>query len=90
MENKVELGDKVRCKYSGFEGTVTAKTEFINGCVQFSVIAKHPKSKDFIPPEETALDEQSVVVIKKLKKEPIKKEESNGGPIRMAPKMRGY
>jgi hypothetical protein len=27
-----DLGDKVRCKITGFEGIVTGKTRWINGC----------------------------------------------------------
>jgi len=85
---KIELGDKVRCKYSGFEGTVVSKIEFINGCIQFGVTAENPKSKKFLPPEEVAIDSKSLEIISK-KRKPITDEE-NGGPIRKAPKLRGF
>lgn len=33
----LKLGSKVRCKITGFEGTLTGRTEYINGCVQYLV-----------------------------------------------------
>jgi hypothetical protein len=33
MEEKVMLGDKARDKLNGFEGRVTARTEYVTGCV---------------------------------------------------------
>ena len=36
---RIKLGDIVRCIYSGFEGTATARTEYQTGCVHFGVTA---------------------------------------------------
>lgn len=81
MKDKIRLGDKVKDKYTGFKGIAIAKTEFINGCVQFIVVSKYDKqakgSPDGMPPE-MPIDEQSLVLVdKKLRKpsvEDIKKE----------------
>lgn len=35
--NKFKLGNRVRCIVSGFEGIITAKIEYLNGCCQFCV-----------------------------------------------------
>jgi len=91
---EIELGDKVRCKYSGFVGIVVAKTEFINGCVQYTITTKHPKSKEFIPPEEISIDEESLEIVAK-KKKPVNtvntvNKESTGGPVRKAFRQRGF
>ena len=82
---KIELGDKVRCKYSGFEGIVVADCRFINGCVQYSIL---PRSKNpHEPPKEEQIDAQSLEIVKKHKS--IIKEE-NGGPNRRGIRQRGF
>lgn len=83
--DKMKLGDKVRCIYSGFTGIAVAKTEFINGCVQWNIL---PKGKSDKMAEELSLDEKSLEVIKPKKKK-IKKDD-NGGPMRRGIKMRGF
>ena len=68
---KIKLGDKVKDKYTGFTGIVMAKTEFINGCVQFMVAEKYDKKKASaeMPTTEMGIDEQSLVLIdKKLRR----------------------
>jgi len=83
---QIELGDKVRCKYSGFEGIVVADCRFINGCVQYSVL---PKCKDKNePPKEEQIDAQSLEIIEKHK--PVVVEEENGGPNRRGIRQRGF
>ena len=90
---EIELGDKVKCKITGFIGTVVARTEFINGCIQYSVMPKLNKNSkslnEGLMPEEVSIDSQSLEVIKPKKKTPIKRE-SNGGAMRKAFKQRGY
>lgn len=34
---KINLGDRVRDRISGFEGIVSAKSEYLNGCVRILV-----------------------------------------------------
>ena len=61
---KICLGDKVKCKYTGYEGIAVAKTEFINGCIQFSVAQKYDKKNpggELI--QEIGIDEQSLEII---------------------------
>lgn len=40
---EIKLGDKVRDSITGFEGTATARVEYINGCVQFCVTPRVDK-----------------------------------------------
>ena len=50
MGEKVELGDKVQNKVTGFEGIVTARVVYLNGCIQFCVqpsVDKDGKQQDF-------------------------------------------
>ncbi len=73
--NKIQLGDKVKDKVSGFVGVAVAKTEFLNGCIQYNVMPK--AGKDGKMPEEVGIDEQSLeVIIKKIKK--INKKDTGG------------
>lgn len=93
MNKEIELGDTVKCIYTGFIGIATAKTEFINGCVQYSIAPKW-KRDDRLSLEELGIDSESLVVIKKGKrakeKEKEEKDEDNGGPMRKAPIRRGF
>jgi hypothetical protein len=82
----VNLGDKVRDKITGLKGIAVARTEFINGCVQYLV---QPKiNKDGTIPQDVGIDSQSIEVIKpKVKK--IKREET-GGPMTRGMCRRNY
>lgn len=42
---EIKLGIKARDKITGFEGIVTAKVEYINGCVQFCLTPKVEKKR---------------------------------------------
>ena len=90
---EIRLGDKVKCKITGYTGIATSKTEFINGCVQIEVTAKIKKG------EKLTVDSMSGIGIdlgslEKVndginKKVSIKKD-SNGGPMNKSIKMRGF
>ena len=69
----IELGTKVKCKLTGFIGIAVARTEFINGCVQYIVLAKFKKKE---LPLEMSIDETSLEIIKSVKK---KKKRETGG-----------
>lgn len=84
---KIEFGDKVRCKHTGFEGVALARTEFFNGCVQWEVQPPYDKKAKKIV-ESTGIDEQSLVIVKKASK-PRKKRET-GGANRTPTTMKGY
>jgi len=81
-KTKIKLGDKVRCKITGFVGIATGKIEFINGCVQYMVQPEIPEdSKDKTElPESVGIDVQSLEVVKDKKKLKIKKSD-DGGPM---------
>jgi len=95
--NKIKLGDKVRDMISGYEGIAVARTQFINGCVQYSVSAKLKKGDK--PPIEgdPSIDEVSLEVVEKKAfkskeyedDDKVKSIKPNGGKIKFF-KMRGY
>lgn len=62
MSTKIKFGAKVKDSVTGFEGYVTARCVYMNGCVQYEVTPAVPKGN--IPPKEYWLDEQRVEVIK--------------------------
>ena len=76
-KKEIQLGDKVKCKYTGFTGIVTMKTEFINGCIQFAVAPRVGKENKC--PEEIGIDAQSLEIISRGEKgkeiDQIEKEE---------------
>ena len=76
---EIKLGSKVRDKVTGFVGIATAKTEFLNGCIQYNV---QPKAgKDNKVPEEIAIDIGSIEVVEP-KKVKIKKKDTGGAMTR--------
>jgi len=77
---EIKLGDKVRCKITGFEGTAVARTEFINGCIQYMVAPKWDKTKNPIE-QEVGIDRSSLELINKPKVKITK--EKTGGPMRI-------
>lgn len=85
---KIELGDKVRCKITGFVGTAVARTEFLNGCVQYNIVPKCKKGENKMT-DEIGIDEQSLEVIPKKKEIKIKKSDT-GGANTKGLRQRGY
>jgi len=86
--SEIELGDKVKDTITGFKGIATAKTEFINGCVQYNVTGKVGKDNKLSDDSIMSIDQETLEVIKpKVKK--IKRSDT-GGPTRPGMKMRGY
>ena len=63
--NEIELGDKVRDVITGYEGIVVAKTEFINGCVQFGVAHRLKKNEKPDQVGEPSIDAKSLEIVKK-------------------------
>lgn len=98
MNKEIELGDKVRDLITGYEGIAVAKTEFINGCIQFSVAKQFKKGSAKIPEfGDPSIDSKSLRIIQKkavdLNKE-VEEEKPKikhtGGPTTITKKMRGY
>ena len=83
---KIELGDKVKCKLTGFVGTTVAKTEFINGCVQWEVVPKVGKDNKII--EAIGIDEQSLEIVTQKKK--LVKKTETGGAMKKGLAQRGF
>jgi hypothetical protein len=75
----IELGDKVKCKHTGFTGIAVSRTEFINGCVQYGVVPKVTKENKY--PDEMGIDEDSLEKVG-VKKKTVKKK-ATGGPARV-------
>jgi hypothetical protein len=77
----IQLGDRVKDLVTGFTGVVTARCEYINGCVQFGVSP---------PCENGKMQETQYIDYKRLKirgKRTILPVEDTGGPMFDAPKQ---
>lgn len=61
----INLGDKVKHRYSGFEGIATARTHYISGCDRISISPK--VKKDGTLGDTCSFDEPEVDVVKKGK-----------------------
>jgi hypothetical protein len=63
--NMIELGQKVKCKVTGFEGTVVTRAEYLHGCARLGV--QPPVGKDGKVPDEMTVDEPQLEVVGKKK-----------------------
>jgi len=55
----INLGNKVKCKVTGFTGIVVSRIEYINGCIQYGI--KPPVKKDEMKsPDTEYIDEQQI------------------------------
>lgn len=76
--NKIGLGDKVRDSITGFEGTVTSITEWINGCRRVGVQSAELHEGKPIDPQW--FDEQQVRLVESRYPLSDKEENKKGGP----------
>ena len=63
----IKLGSHVKDMVSGFEGVVTARVEFLNGCVQYCIRPAHVE-KDGTLNEGVYFDSQQVALIAEVHK----------------------
>ncbi len=86
-ENRIELGSKVKCKITGYEGVAIARIEFINGCIQYEIAPRVKKGEQKYP-DSIGIDQNSLEIMptkkKKIKKKPT------GGAVTTGIAMRGY
>lgn len=100
--DKIKLGDKVKDRVSGVEGTVVARTKFLNGCEQCTIVIPIKKKGDTFNPEghDLSIDTMNLELIKRNvvnsceyeeEEEVIKsRKKSTGGANRAGFKMKGY
>lgn len=74
---KFEQGVKLKDRVTNFEGIVTARCQFLNGCVRY--ILQPPMDKDKKIPEEKWFDEGQLVLVDKGVTNKIK-QKLTGGP----------
>ena len=78
---KIEIGQKVKDKLTGFTGLVTGRCEYITGCTQLLVQPPVKADGDFV--ESRWLDEDRGVVVDAEK---VSLAVSNAGPDKPAPR----
>jgi hypothetical protein len=85
MDNifKFNLGDEVKDSITGFSGIITARTQFLNGCIRYGITCTK-LNKDGIPLESEYFDEQQLELVKKTKT-PVKEDDLPGGPAPVTP-----
>ncbi len=72
---KIKMGSTVKDKVTGFTGIVTARCEFISGCLQYCVLPKSGKDGKY--PDHQYFDEERLIVVKKPL---VMARRSTGGP----------
>lgn len=79
----MELGSLVRDQITGFEGVVTARTTYLNGCERISVQSKTLNDGKVIP--EECFDIQQLDIVEDSNREEVANEEV-GGPRAVPPR----
>lgn len=76
----VELGDKVKCKLTGFTGIVNGVSQWLTGCDKVSIQA--PMKKDGSFGDSYWVDRGAVQILKKraIKKSDVATGKDKGGP----------
>jgi hypothetical protein len=72
---KFELGSKVKCQVTGFVGAVVGRSEWLHGCLTYSV--KPLELKDGKPQEAVGFDEGMLEIAEQAEPHKMKK---TGGP----------
>lgn len=68
---KFSLGDKVKDNITGFIGIIVGRTEWLNGCIRYSL--QPIKLKDGAPQETQAFDEDQLELVTAKKKAVVKR-----------------
>lgn len=63
--SEIELGDKVKCKITGFTGIVIARSDWLYGCVRFVVQPQSPGKGESIRFSTESFDEPQLELLKK-------------------------
>lgn len=79
---RIELGDKVKCRVTGFTGIAVARTIWLNGCDRITI--QPPVGKDGKHPEGYTFDEAAVEVITKGAAALPQPKHERGGPTTKA------
>lgn len=58
---KFNCGDKVKCRLTGFTGIITARTEWFNGCLRYTVQPRGKKQSEY--PDAKCFDEPELVLV---------------------------
>jgi hypothetical protein len=77
MSDTVELGDKVKCRVTGFSGTVVGILNYLNGCRQIGIQPKVDKEGKI--KETSWIDDSQVQIIKK--QHVVVNKRDIGGPV---------
>ena len=76
-----DLGETARDTISGYEGTVVARFEYLNGCIRYELMAKNKTKTD--EPKGFIFDEEQLERVG-AKKKP--KGRRSGGPMPTPPR----
>ncbi len=83
---RIELGDRVRDKISGFTGIATSRHEYMNGCVRYTIDSE--ELKDGKPVDGQWFDEQQIEIVEAKEIEAAKDAVASiGGPQPAPPSL---
>lgn len=75
MSGKIELGDKVRDRISGFMGIAVGCTEWMYGCTRFVVSSQELHNGNLVDNQSFDVQQLEIVEKRALEKQALKTEE---------------
>ncbi len=75
-----QFGDKVKCKFTGYSGTVTGRAVYINGCSRVYVQPQYNSTSQAKNAEGKFIAEGSLEATERVKKEDVPAPTKRGGP----------
>ena len=63
MEKEIKLGVRIKDRVTGFEGIVTARVEYLNGCIQYCITPKMGEDKEAKMPAGEYVDVGQVTYV---------------------------
>ena len=79
-EQRFEFGDKVKCKFTGYAGTVTGRAIYINGCSRAYVQPPYNSAAQSKTAEGKFIAEGSLEAVEKAKPADVPTKTTRGGP----------
>jgi len=80
-----DLGKHAKDRISGFEGTLTGRFEYLNGCIRWQLSGSKGEGTD-LEPKDYVFDEEQVEVLEVAEPEP--RGRPSGGPRDLTPPAR--
>lgn len=79
-EQLFQFGDKVKCKFTGYSGTVTGRAIYINGCSRVYVQPPYDSASQHKSADGKFIAEGNLEAVERVQKKDVPAQTTRGGP----------